>query len=137
MTLNHFQRMVQGEVPPPAVAKLLGGRVIALDLAQGSLTSEYQGNDTFLNPAGQLQGGILGAMLDDVTAGLVDATVQPGEGVATLSLTLSFLRPAVMGPVQAHASLIRRGRDICHVQGTLSQAGQAVASAVAVCKVIR
>jgi hypothetical protein len=32
--------------------------------------------------------------------------------------------------------MLRRGRDVCHVMGTLLQDGKEVATAVAVCKVI-
>ena len=32
--------------------------------------------------------------------------------------------------------MLRRGRDVCHVQGTLLQDGKEVATAVAVCKIV-
>jgi acyl-coenzyme A thioesterase PaaI-like protein len=75
-------------------------------------------------------------MLDDVTASLVDATLAAGQGVATLSLNVSFLRPAQVGPIHAEALMMRRGREVCHVMGTLRQDGKDVATAVAVCKVV-
>jgi hypothetical protein len=33
--------------------------------------------------------------------------------------------------------MLRRGRDVCHVLGTLTQHGKEVATAVAVCKVVK
>jgi uncharacterized protein (TIGR00369 family) len=75
-------------------------------------------------------------MLDDMTASLVDATLTAGQGVATLNLNVSFLRPTQVGPLQGEARMLRRGRDVCHVVGTLLQDGKEVATAVAVCKVI-
>jgi acyl-coenzyme A thioesterase PaaI-like protein len=56
--------------------------------------------------------------------------------VATLSLNLSFLRPARAGALQGEARMLRRGRDVCHVSATLTQEGKEIASAVAVCKVV-
>ena len=50
---------------------------------------------------------------------------------------MSFLRPAQVGPLQGQARLLRRGREVCHVFGSLSQNGQDVATAQAVCKVVR
>jgi uncharacterized protein (TIGR00369 family) len=79
---------------------------------------------------------MLSAMLDDMTASLVDATLTAGQGVATLNLNVSFLRPAQVGMLQGEARMLRRGRDICHVMGSLLQDGKVVATAVAVCKVI-
>jgi acyl-coenzyme A thioesterase PaaI-like protein len=38
--------------------------------------------------------------------------------------------------LQGEARMLRRGRDICHVMGSLLQDGKVVATAVAVCKVI-
>ena len=83
------------------------------------------------------QFGMLGAMLDDLCASLVDATLQSGERVATLNLNLCFLRPARPGPLQGEANLVRRGRDVCHVEATLSQNGKPVASATATCLIAR
>jgi uncharacterized protein (TIGR00369 family) len=107
-----------------------------VDAEAGTLRTDYIGAPSFLNPAGGVQGGMLGAMLDDLTASLVDATLAPGEGVATLNLNVSFLRPARPGALQGESVLVRRGRDICHVSATLSQDGKAVASAMATCKVV-
>lgn len=133
---TRFHRMLRGEAPPPPVATLLGGAIESLDLAAGTLRVRYQGDPSFRNPAGRVAGGMLSAMLDDLTASLVDATVGPGEGVLTLSLNVSFLRPAEVGPLQGVARFVRRGRELCHVDGMLQQDGKDVAWAVAICKVV-
>ena len=131
-----YSRMLRGEAPRPAVQELLGNQVQAVDAAAGTLSLSFEGKPEFLNPAGGIQGGMLSAMLDDLTASLVDATLSAGQGVATLSLNVSFLRPARVGLLQGEAHLLRRGRDVCHVMGTLLQEGKEVATAVAVCKIV-
>ncbi len=131
-----FSRMLRGEVPRTPVLSLLGGEVESVDAEAGTLRARYVGRDEFRNPAGLVQGGMLSAMLDDVTASLVDATLTTGQGVATLSLNVSFMRPAHVGPIEAEASMMRRGKDICHVMGRLQQDGNDVATAIAVCKVV-
>jgi uncharacterized protein (TIGR00369 family) len=128
--------MLRGEVPRTPVLSLLGGEVESVDAEAGTLRARYVGRDEFRNPAGLVQGGMLSAMLDDVTASLVDATLTTGQGVATLSLNVSFMRPAHVGPIEAEASMMRRGKDICHVMGRLQQDGKDVAAAIAVCKVV-
>ena len=133
---GYLSRMLRGETPQPPVLTLLGSRIEAVDAAAGTLSASYEAAGSFRNPAGTVQGGMLGAMLDDLTASLVDATLAAGQGVATLSLNVSFLRPAQVGPLQGQARILRRGREVCHVTGTLLQAGQEVATAVAVCKIV-
>jgi len=133
---NWFHRMRRGEVPPPPVAMLLGEAIVEVDVQAGTLRAEYLADERFANPAGGVQGGMLGAMLDALTAGLVDATLQPGEVVATLSLNLQFPGAARPGPLQGHAWLGKRGREVCFVNAELSQAGKVVATAQAVCKIL-
>ena len=133
---SFYSRMLRGQAPRPAVHGLLGSRVDAVDATAGTLRASYEAPAAFRNPAGTVQGGMLGAMLDDLTASLVDATLAAGQGVATLNINVSFLRPAQVGTLQGEARMLRRGRDVCHVMGTLLQDGKEVATAVAVCKVV-
>jgi uncharacterized protein (TIGR00369 family) len=134
---GYFARVRRGELPPPPVSTTLGGRITAVDLEAGTLESDYSAGEGFLNPAGQVQGGVLGAMLDDVTAFLVTATLAPGEHCATLNLNLSFLKPARAGALRGRSRLVRRGREVCHVVGELLQEDRVVATATAVCTVAR
>ena len=133
---SYFKRLRRGEAALPAVTTTLGGRICAVDLDAGTMESDYVATDAFLNPAGQVQGGMLGAMLDDVTAFLVTATLADGESCATLNLNVSFLRGAAAGELKGRSWLVRRGRDVCHVGGELVQDGQVVATAVATCMVV-
>jgi uncharacterized protein (TIGR00369 family) len=135
-TQNYFNRMLRGETAPPPVLTLLSGRVLSVDAVEGTLCATYEAQDSFRNPAGAVQGGMLSAMLDDLTASLIDATLSSGQGVATLNLNVSFLRPATVGTLSGEARILRRGRDVCHVIGTLTQHGKEVATAVAVCKIV-
>lgn len=134
---GYFSRMLRGETPPAPVLTLLGSRIIAVDAAAGSLSARYEAQAGFRNPAGTVQGGMLSAMLDDLTACLVDASLIAGEGVATLNLNVSFLRPATVGTLTGEARFIRRGRSVCHVSGVLQQDGKDVATAVATCQIVR
>lgn len=134
---GYFSRMLRGELPPPPVARLLNATVTRVDLQAGLLQARYTATPDFLNPAGTVQGGMLSAMLDDLTACLVDASLSAGEGVATLNLNVSFLRSAAVGEITGEARFVRRGRSVCHVSGVLQQDGQDVATAVATCQIVR
>ncbi|MBC8740906.1 PaaI family thioesterase [Paraburkholderia sp. UCT31] len=121
-----------GSLPP--VTTTLGGAF--LSLGDGTLQAQYVGTPAFLNPAGQVQGGMLCAMLDDVTATLVTSTLAEGEHCATLSLNTSFLRPAKPGRLIGRATLVRRGRGVCNVTGELWQDDKLVATASVVCMIV-
>jgi uncharacterized protein (TIGR00369 family) len=118
----------------PPITTTLGATFVSL--SEDALEAEYIGTPAFLNPAGQLQGGMLCAMLDDLTATLVTSTLAEGEHCATLNLNTSFLRPAKTGTLTGRAKLVRRGRGVCNVSGELRQDGRLVATATAVCTII-
>lgn len=128
------ERLFGPDGSPPPVTQTLGGRVASL--SDSVLESEYVGAPAFLNPAGHIQGGILSAMLDDVTALLVVSTLGDGEHCATLSLNTSFLRPAKAGKLLGRSTLVRRGRGVCNVSGELWQDDKLVAMASAVCAIV-
>lgn len=118
----------------PPITSTLGATFVSL--TDDALEAEYIGTPAFLNPAGQVQGGVLCAMLDDLTATLVTSTLAEGEHCATLNLNTSFLRPAKPGTLTGRATLIRRGRSVCNVSGELWQDGRLIATATAVCTII-
>ncbi|MBP0593552.1 PaaI family thioesterase [Paraburkholderia sp. LEh10] len=118
----------------PPITTTLGGEYVSLE--DSALEIAYVGAPAFLNPAGHVQGGMLAAMLDDVTATLVTSTLANGEHCATLSLNTTFLRPAKAGRLLGRAELVRRGRGVCNVNGELWQTDKLVATASAVCMIV-
>lgn len=133
---NFILRLMRGEAPPHPIGETLGARILELDLEAGRLEMAFVGREDFRNPAGTVQGGMLAAMLDDVTASLATATATRDERCATLDLHTSFLRPAKVGPIRGSARIVRRGREIVTVSGELSQDGRPVAIATATCMLV-
>lgn len=135
--LGPFWDMIEGRLPAPPVARLLGWTLEAIDPEQGTIRVRFEGRNDFLNPVGSIQGGILAAMLDD-TLGPAAAALLGGEAFAqTLELKTSFLRPARPGPLYGDARVVHRGREIVFLEGLLSTAdGTVVATATATARVI-
>lgn len=75
-----FNRMRRGELAPPPVLTLLGGVIREVNAEAGLLRTDYTAAPSFLNPAGGVQGGMLCAMLDDLTASLQVDMVDPFSG---------------------------------------------------------
>lgn len=134
---NWFHRMRRGEAAAAPIAGLLGEAIVDVDPERGTLHADYVADERFANPAGGVQGGMLGAMLDALTAGVVDATLQPGEVVATLGLNLQFPGAARPGALQGRAWIGKRGREVCFVSAELTQDGKVVATAQAVCMILK
>lgn len=115
------------------VSGTLGAVWRGLDERGERLRIDYFADEGFLNPVGQVQGGMLCAMLDDVTARLVTARAAAGKGCSTLSLHVSFVRSARPGWLQGRAAVVRLGRSIQHVTAELLQDEVVVATASATC----
>jgi uncharacterized protein (TIGR00369 family) len=130
-----FWDILEGRVPPPASARLLGWTFVSYD--DGKLRLSFEAKPEFLNPLGTVQGGFLVAMLDDTVGPAATAVLPPGQFTQTLEIKTSFLRPAKPGKLFGEARIVHRGRDIIFVEATLSDPeGHAVAAASATMRVI-
>lgn len=132
-----FWDMLEGRVPAPPAARLLGWKLVAIDPEQGTIRVEFAATADFLNPVGSIQGGLLAAMLDD-TMGPAAAAFLGGSHLAqTLELKTSFLRPARPGRLFGDGKVVHRGRDILFLEGALStEEGALVATATATARII-
>src|ERR1044072_7895236 len=123
--------MVGGELPTPACAATLGIGVIQIDGERGIVEVSFEAKPEFLNPAGNVQGGFLAAMLDDTMGPALTSTLAAGEFAPTLSLNVQFHRPAKVGTLRGGGRVVTRGREICQLSGELSQNDRIVATATA------
>jgi uncharacterized protein (TIGR00369 family) len=128
----YFWQVMDGKLPPPKVAETLGIRFVAIDAEAGTIEVEFDGKEAFLNPMGNVQGGILTAMLDDTMGPALAATLAAGEFAPTVNLNVQFFSPARVGAIQGKGRVERRGKDICYLSGELLQQGKIVAKATAV-----
>ncbi len=128
---SFFWKIMAGELPPPRAATTLGIVFKHIDAAAGTIEVELQGRPEFTNPAGNIQGGFLAAMLDDTMGPALAATLKEGQFAPTLNLNLSFHRPAIVGSLVGKGRVVKRGKDACFLSGELYQEGELVASATA------
>jgi uncharacterized protein (TIGR00369 family) len=126
-----FWQVADGRLPPPRVAATLGMKITKVDAAAGIVEAEFEGKPEFTNPVGNVQGGILTAMLDDCMGPALACQLAAGEFAPTLNLSISFLRPAKPGKLSGVGRVVRKGRDVCNLSGELFQDGELVATAVA------
>ena len=116
---------------PPAPT-LLGRKIEAIDLADGSVTLSFFAPPEFANRHGGVQGGFEAAMLDSATSVALLAQLPPELTSVTMELTATFVRPAPLGSLTAKAWLVSRDEREARTRAELyGPDGQVVAKATA------
>src|ERR1700730_18288292 len=105
------------EAPPSS--KLLGWHLLDARPEEGWIRIGFDGKREFCNPAGFIQGGILGAMLDDTMGPAVFVMTEGRLYTATITMTVNFLAPAKPGPITGEADVTQLGKTIAFVEGRL------------------
>jgi len=132
-----FWDFVVGRTAPPPVAQLLGFDLHAVDPDAMTIEVGFTARPEFTNPVGDVQGGMLCAMLDDTLGPALVATLGEGEWAPTLDLHVQFLAPARVGELVARGRVVRRGRSVAFLAGELEQDGVTVATGSATAMVRR
>lgn len=132
-----FWDMIEGRLPAPPAAALLGWTLISIDPEKGEIRVAFEAKPEFLNPAGTVQGGILCAMLDDTMGPAAMAHLGGNRLAQTLELKTSFYRPARLGRIVGFGRVAHRGRELIFLEGTLADAdGKPIAAATATARII-
>ncbi len=103
---------------PPAT-ETLGFSMLRVDQAKKEIEVAFEGRLEFTNPAGQIQGGFLCAMLDETmsVAGVVASGMT--AFLPTLEMKTSFLRPALPGRLVCVGRVVKWGKAIAFLEGEL------------------
>jgi uncharacterized protein (TIGR00369 family) len=74
-----------------------------------------------LNPNGVVHGAVLFALVDTAlgksTMSVID---EPGRYCASIEVSLRFIRPAVAGRLTATATVVKRGRNVVHLDARIA-----------------
>lgn len=105
--------------PAPPAAKLLGWRMISLNIDTGEIELSFDGKPEFLNPIGVVQGGFLSAMLDDTMGPLILAMSHGRQFGTTIDLHVHFLKPVRPGPITTKARITQLGKKVAFAEGQL------------------
>ena len=132
-----FWDAVEGRAPMPPVADLLGWQLKAVDPAAGTITVQFEARPEFTNPQGNIQGGLLAAMLDDTMGPALVATLPAGQFAPTLEMKVSYLAPAKVGPLWGRGRVVQAGRTNAFVEADLVDSnGKIVARASATVRIV-
>ncbi|MFL6062756.1 MAG: PaaI family thioesterase [Marmoricola sp.] len=135
--LETMQMIVEGVLPPPGIAVLLGMSVV--EVGDGVATFELSPDERMMNPIGSIHGGIAATILDSCLGCAVHTTLGPGQGYTTAQLNVHYLRAMQpgMGPVRATGTVLHRGRTQSTAEGRLvGPDGKLIAHATTTCLIL-
>lgn len=100
------ERMRDYQFPPP-VFTAMQGEFLEFDLSNGTLKARFPIRQSYLNPYGSMQGGMIAAAVDNTLGPLSVALASPN---VTRTLELKYSHPVLpeMGYIIVHARLVDR-----------------------------
>jgi uncharacterized protein (TIGR00369 family) len=121
----------------PRAAATLGLELIEVDPDEGTIELAFDATEDFTNPAGNVLGAFVAAMLYDTVGPALLATLEPDQFQSTLSLNVSFLRPVRPGRVTAKGRVVHQDGDLAYLEASLFDgAATCIATASATARVI-
>ena len=127
-----FWKVVNGELPLPNAATLLGWKFIDYDEGTCEAHIEFDAANSLTNPMGNIQGGMLSAMLDDCMGPAVYANLAINQIAVTIESKTNFVRPALPGRIVGMGRVEHIKGAICFTSGRLTNdVGKVLATATA------
>jgi uncharacterized protein (TIGR00369 family) len=105
---------------------LLGRRVLEAEHGSGKSELSFEATEGLTNGMGNIQGGLLAAMLDSVMGAALATVLAEGERPPTLEMKISFVKPAKVGTIRGTARVVHRGRSVAFAEGSLHSASNAL-----------
>ncbi|HEX4327745.1 MAG TPA: PaaI family thioesterase [Burkholderiales bacterium] len=118
--LAFVQGLTDGTLPLNTIAATLGYDIS--EAQEGRVVVTAQPNDSHLNPAGTVHGGLAATLLDSCMGLAIHSTLEPGVGSTTLEFKISFVRPITpeTGPLRAEGTVLSRGRRVGTAEGRIT-----------------
>jgi uncharacterized protein (TIGR00369 family) len=132
--LEFVQGLADGTLPLNTIAQTLGYDVT--EASSGRVVVTAEPNDTHLNPAGTVHGGLAATLLDSCMGLAIWSTLEKGLSQTTLEFKISLIRPITpeTGLIQAVGIVLNRGRRIGIAEGRITDSnGRLLAHGTTTC----
>jgi len=118
--LEFVQGLVDGSLPLNTFARTLGYDIVEAE--HGRVVITALPNDSHLNPAGGVHGGLAATLLDSCMGLAILTTLDRGIGETTLEFKISLVRPVTpeTGLIRAEGTVLSRGRRIGTAEGRIT-----------------
>ena len=120
--LGFLQAIIDGTLPKPPIADLLGFDIVAAEA--GKVVFECVPEFKHYNPIGTVHGGLAMTLLDSCMSCAVHTTLAKGEIYTTLEVKVNLVRAITndTGLIRATGRLIHRGRTTATAEGDIRDA---------------
>jgi uncharacterized protein (TIGR00369 family) len=132
--LEFVQGLVDGSLPLNMMARTLGYDITEVERGRVAITAVP--NETHLNPAGGVHGGLSATLLDSCMGLAIQSTLERGGGSTTLEFKISLVRPITpeTGPIRAEGTVLNCGRRVGTAEGRVMDAdGRLLAHGTTTC----
>ena len=134
---NHVKGMVEGRVPAPPIAGLVGFTLLAVGDGRATFSLETD-PARHGNPMGTVHGGVLCDLADAAMGTAYASTLVDGETFTTLELKINFLRPVWRATLRAEGRVVQGGRTVGMAEcDVLDERDRLVARATSTCLTLR
>ncbi len=118
--LQFVQGLADGTLPLNTIAGTLGYDVS--EAASGRVVVTIEPNDTHLNPAGTVHGGLAATLLDSCMGLAIQSTLAKGVAQTTVEFKISLIRPITpeTGPIRAEGTVLNCGRRVGTAEGRIT-----------------
>ncbi len=118
---------MQQFVPSSPYAAMLGIRIV--ELSDGRAVLELPWRPELATMGTTAHGGAIASLLDTAAMAAAWCGAEEPKSLrgSTASLSVNYLAPADGADLRAHASVLRRGRSLVHVEVDVSSGGAPVA----------
>jgi len=110
--LDFLRKIIEGEIPPPPTAQLLGMKLVQAEA--GTATFKMTVGEFQYNPLGVVHGGIITTLLDSAMGCAIQTNLPNGTTYTTTQLSINLVRPLTIETrmVTCIAQVIHVGRRL-------------------------
>jgi acyl-CoA thioesterase len=124
MAANVNEGSATGEETPTEYGDFALKRFLGMELSgdeAGVGVARVVVGDEHLNPNGVVHGAVLFALVDTAMGKATMSVIEEATRYcASIEVSLRFIRPAVAGQLVATATVVKRGRNLVHLDATVS-----------------
>lgn len=133
-----FWKIAEGEHACPHASSLLGWEFILYEREKNQVRVRFHASKALTTPLECIQGGMLGAMLDDCMGSAVFAALGADDVGLVVRIETQLLRPAFPGHIAGVGKVTKKLKDRRYTSGMLlDEAGNLLATGKACYKIVR
>jgi uncharacterized protein (TIGR00369 family) len=126
---DYLTAVMEGRLPPPPMARLLGFQMT--EIGDGVAAFTVTPDESTYNPIGMVHGGLLCTLLDSVAGCALHTRLEAGVAYSSIEIKVNFLKAihAKTGTIEARGRVVRAGRRVGFAEAEAYSGDQIVGSA--------